>query len=104
MFIYLSLFESIDENFINVFKSTPIISLGLFCTALATILYFHILQTSGATFVSIMNYLIPVWAILFGVIFFEEKILWNYLVGLLIIIFGIQISQKDIYIRQEEKK
>tara|TARA_B100000953_G_C17712761_1_gene322706 strand:+ start:203 stop:358 length:156 start_codon:yes stop_codon:yes gene_type:complete len=51
-----------------------------------------------------MNYLIPVWAILFGVIFFEEKILWNYLVGLLIIIFGIQISQKDIYIRQEEKK
>ena len=104
MFIYLSLFESIDENFINVFKSTPIISLGVFCTALATILYFHILQTSGATFVSIMNYLIPVWAILFGVIFFEEKILWNYLIGLLIIIFGIQISQKDIYIHQEEKK
>jgi drug/metabolite transporter (DMT)-like permease len=104
MFIYLSLFEGIDAGLLEAFSSTPIIFLGVFCTALATILYFHILQTSGATFVSIMNYLIPIWAIVFGVIFFKEKILWNYLIGLLIIILGIQISERDIYLKQEQQK
>jgi len=67
--------------------------LGVFCTAIATIIYFQILQSSGATFISIMNYLIPVWAILFGVIFFNEDVSWNYLIGLIIVILGIQISQ-----------
>ena len=70
-----------------------IVILGVFCTAIATIIYFQILQSSGATFISIMNYLIPVWAILFGVIFFNEDVSWNYLIGLIIVILGIQLSQ-----------
>lgn len=70
-----------------------VIILGVFCTAIATIIYFQILQSSGATFISIMNYLIPIWAILFGVIFFKEDVSWNYFLGLIIIIFGIQLSQ-----------
>ena len=98
MLIYLYLFVDVDKNFVTIFSSIPILLLGVFCTAFATILYFHILQTSGATFLSVMNYLIPGWAIIFGIIFFEEKILWNYLVGLLVIISGIRISQKDIHL------
>ena len=86
------------------FSSIPIILLGVFCTAIATILYFQILQTSGASFLSIMNYLIPAWAIIFGVIFFNEKILWNYFFGLFIIILGIKISQKDVELDQEQRK
>ena len=66
-----------------------------FCTAIATIIYFQILQTSGASFISIMNYLIPIWAILFGVIFFQEEIFMNYIVGLILVILGINISQKE---------
>lgn len=104
MFIYLYFFVSIDESFVMVFKSWSIILLGVFCTAVATILYFQILQTSGASFLSIMNYLIPAWAIVFGVIFFNEKILWNYFFGLLIIILGIKISQKDVEFNQEQRK
>ncbi len=99
MLAYLSVFEEKNIDFINIFISTPILLLGVFCTALATILYFQILQTSGATFLSIMNYLIPIWAIIFGVIFFQEEIFWNYLVGLLVITLGIQLSKRDIYLK-----
>jgi drug/metabolite transporter (DMT)-like permease len=42
-----------------------------------------------------MNYLIPIWAILFGVIFFQEEIFMNYIVGLILVILGINISQKE---------
>ena len=104
MFIYLYFFITIDEKFVMAFSSIPIILLGVFCTAIATILYFQILQTSGASFLSIMNYLIPAWAIIFGVIFFNEKILWNYFLGLFIIILGIKISQKDVELDQEQRK
>ncbi len=79
---------------------SAILILGIFCTAIATIIYFQILQSSGATFISIMNYLIPVWAILFGVIFFNESALWNYFFGLVVIIFGIQLSQNSDNIKK----
>mgnify|MGYP001497111131 CR=1 FL=1 len=103
MFIYLTLFFEIEHSYTKILLSQPILLLGVFCTAFATILYFYILQTVGATFLSIMNYLIPVWSIIFGIIFFNEQVLWNYYIGLLIIIFGIQISQKDIYLRYGRK-
>ena len=80
---------------IDLKNSVSLVLLGVFCTAIATIIYFQILQTSGASFISIMNYLIPIWAILFGVIFFQEEIFMNYIVGLILVILGINISQKE---------
>ena len=94
MLIYLIFNPSIIPNdFGDMSHLSAVLILGIFCTAIATIIYFQILQSSGATFISMMNYLIPVWAILFGVIFFNENTVWNYFIGLLIIIFGIQLSQ-----------
>ena len=93
MLAYLFSSESnISINFYEIHFSSLLL-LGVFCTAIATIIYFQILQTSGASFISIMNYLIPVWAIIFGVLFYNEKIVWNYLLGFFIIILGIHISQ-----------
>ena len=94
MLIYLIFNPNIIPNeFGDMSHLSAVLILGIFCTAIATIIYFQILQSSGATFISMMNYLIPVWAILFGVIFFNENTVWNYFIGLLIIIFGIQLSQ-----------
>ena len=96
MFIYLIFLEDNNNIQMSDFLSIPILLLGVFCTAIATILYFQILQSSGATFLSIMNYLIPIWSIIFGLLIFNEKIFWNYIIGLVVVIIGIQISEKDI--------
>ena len=94
MSIYIMLnFDLAPYSYGDYKHITAVVILGVFCTAIATIIYFQILQSSGATFISIMNYLIPVWAILFGVIFFNEDVSWNYIVGLIIVILGIQFSQ-----------
>jgi len=95
MFIYLVIFVPTEISNIDLRNSASLVLLGVFCTAIATIIYFQILQTSGASFISIMNYLIPIWAILFGVIFFQEEIFMNYIVGLILVILGINISQKE---------
>ena len=96
MTIYLAFNTSlIPYDFGSTSHISAVLILGIFCTAIATIIYFQILQSSGATFISMMNYLIPVWAILFGVLFFDEIALWNYFLGLLVVIFGIQLSQNS---------
>ena len=95
-------FDLTPSSYGNSEHLAAVIILGVFCTAIATIIYFQILQSSGATFISIMNYLIPVWAILFGVIFFQEDVSWNYFAGLVIVIFGIQLSQNKR--NQDESK
>ena len=87
--------ESLPEKMGDINHIIAVLFLGIFCTAIATIIYFQILQTSGATFISIMNYLIPVWAIIFGVIFFAEQVTSNYIIGLIVIILGIQLSQTN---------
>ena len=94
MIIYLSFnFDMMPNSIGETSHISAVIILGVFCTAIATIIYFQILQSSGATFISIMNYLIPIWAILFGVIFFDEAAMWNYFLGLIVIILGLQLSQ-----------
>ena len=96
MFLYLLLFNPQEIHNVDIKNSFSLIMLGIFCTAIATIIYFQILQTSGASFISIMNYLIPMWSILFGVIFFNERLFINYFIGLSFVIIGINISQKGI--------
>ena len=94
MIIYLSFnFDMVPNNIGEISHVSAVIILGVFCTAIATFIYFQILQASGATFISIMNYLIPIWAILFGVIFFDEVAMWNYFLGLIVVILGLQLSQ-----------
>ena len=95
MFIYLFSFDTPLNSEISYPHLISILMLGIFCTAIATIIYFQILQTSGASFISIMNYLIPIWSIFFGVIFLNEGVFINYLIGLLVVIYGIKLSQSD---------
>ena len=47
--------------------------LGLFSTALATIGYLKLVTLAGPTFVSMINYLIPPWAVLLGAVVLGER-------------------------------
>ena len=70
-----------------------VLFLGLFCTGLATVLYFRLIQGPGPTFVSLVNYLIPVWAVLAGTIFLDEPVSAELVVGMVLILVGIAISE-----------
>lgn len=61
------------------------IALGTLSTALAFVLYFRILATSGATNILLVTLLVPVSAILLGVTILGEILLPRHLAGLFII-------------------
>lgn len=70
-----------------------VIYLGLFPTALATLLLVRVVQTAGPTFLSIVNYLVPVWSVIFGTILLSEVLPGQFLGALGLILAGLAISQ-----------
>ena len=92
MSIYLLFLDKSNPDISELMLNTNILLLGILCTAIATIIYFQILQTSGASFLSIMNFLIPLWAILFGILILDDAFSWNYILGLAVILSGIKLA------------
>jgi drug/metabolite transporter (DMT)-like permease len=72
-----------------------VILLGIFPSGLATIIYFSVIRQAGPAFLSQINYLIPVWAVLLGVVFAGEKLTINAVIALVVILVGIAIAQKN---------
>tara|TARA_B100001758_G_C18162676_1_gene480010 strand:- start:393 stop:662 length:270 start_codon:yes stop_codon:yes gene_type:complete len=78
--------------------------LGAFPTALAFLIRFHIIAKAGPIFLSYVAYLIPVFAILWGYIFLNEKINSSTLVGVILILLGVFISQKNLVMQKITQK
>ena len=91
-FIWPSIFF-IDFTNIPLISGISILLLGALPTGIAALLYFIIINTAGATFLSNINYLIPVVAFFLGAILLGEAILWQNILALLLIISGIFVSR-----------
>ena len=68
--------------------------MSLLSTALATVVYYKIIQNYGANFMSLVNYPIPIFAFFAGVIFLSEKFNLYSVLSLLLVIISIYISQR----------
>jgi drug/metabolite transporter (DMT)-like permease len=76
-----------------------VLALGLFPTALASLIYFRLLKAAGASFVSYCNYLIPVVALLVGAAFLGEAFRVSAVIGLVLILSGIAVSRSTMSFR-----
>lgn len=70
-----------------------IIMLGLLSTALAQIILLKIVRERGASFLSLNNYMVPVFGLIWGVIFLAERPEPTSLLAFLLILAGIGITQ-----------
>jgi drug/metabolite transporter (DMT)-like permease len=71
-----------------------LVALGVLSTGIATVVYFRIVSRAGATFLSLINYLIPIFAVLTGAVFLSERLPALSLIALVIILAGVIISQR----------
>jgi len=67
--------------------------LGVFGTALPTLLFYRLVASAGPTFYALINYMIPVWAVIIGALFLQERPEWSAYAALALILSGIAISQ-----------
>jgi drug/metabolite transporter (DMT)-like permease len=73
--------------------TTPVIlavvAMGLVCTALAYLIYFRLIASSGATQAASVTFLIPIFSILWGALFLREPLSFGLAGGVVVILFSV---------------
>ena len=82
-----------ENNSISQDSMLAVIWLGIGPTGIATILLFSIIDRAGPTFLSTINYLIPVVAFFCGAWLLSEPASWQHYVALTAILGGIAITR-----------
>ncbi|WP_131829824.1 DMT family transporter, partial [Teichococcus deserti] len=76
-----------------------VLALGLVSTGIAYALYFRLLAEAGATNTALVTQLVPVMAILLGVVFLGESLLPRHLAGMALIATGFCLIDGRIFRR-----
>ena len=70
-----------------------VLYLGVFPTALATVMLVFVVQSAGPSFMSLVNYQVPVWAVMLGLVFLGEELPPQFVAALALILGGLALSQ-----------
>lgn len=73
--------------------AVAVLVLGLFGTALPTLVFFHLVAAAGPSFLALINYLIPLWAVAAGMLVLGERPSLRALVALALILCGIALAE-----------
>ena len=68
--------------------------LGILCTAIAYVVYFRLIEQIGAAPTLTVTYLIPIFGVLWGVVFLGEHIGVHHVIGAVMILIGIALIAK----------
>ncbi len=68
-----------------------IAGLGVISTGAAYLLYFRVLATAGATNILLVNFLVPITAIVLGILVLDEVLLTQHIAGMLLIAAGLAL-------------
>lgn len=77
-----------------------IVYLGLVPTGLAMVMLLMVIASAGPSFLSMVNYQVPIWAVLFGVLFLAEEPSSRLWIAMAVIFFGLAISQGLVGLRR----
>lgn len=70
-----------------------LLALGALSTGLATVVYFSLVARAGPTFLSLINYLIPVWAVALGAMALGERLPARAFAALALILAGVVLAR-----------
>lgn len=68
--------------------------LGLGSTAPGTLILLQVIRDAGSSYLSLVNYQVPVWAVFFGTVFLNESLPPQFLIALALILLGLFVSSK----------
>ena len=68
------------------------IGVGVFGAGLAYILFYFMIQEGSPEFATMVTYLVPITAIVWGFLLLHEQVSWNMLIGLVLILGGVYVA------------
>lgn len=79
-------------SYFQVVNIVPLLGLGALGSGVAYLLYFYLVTKASPEFASVVTYLAPISAIMWGTILLKEELHPSMLLGLLIIFLGVYIT------------
>lgn len=76
--------------------------IGVLGSGVAYILFYYLVQKGGPEIASLVTYLIPVTAFVWGYVFLNEEITWNLLAGMVLIVGGVFLTGKKARRKTEQ--
>ncbi|MEL7256006.1 MAG: DMT family transporter [Pseudomonadota bacterium] len=70
-----------------------LIYLGLLPTGIAQIILIQVIKDAGPVFMGLVNYMVPVWSVIFGITILSEPLPPSLLLAMALILSGVGISQ-----------
>jgi drug/metabolite transporter (DMT)-like permease len=93
-------FSALPDHVPGVWAWLSILGLGVLGTGVAYILNFNVVREAGAQTASMVTYLVPVFAVVFGVTILGEPVSWHEPAGGALIIAGVALAQGRLRARQ----
>lgn len=83
-------------------ETGSVIALAVIGTALAQIILYRVLRTDGAARVSLVTYLLPATALVYGVLLLGEPLTWEELAGMALILGGVALGSGAVRFPRRE--
>jgi drug/metabolite transporter (DMT)-like permease len=83
---------AMPETMPNLQAWVALIVLGVACTGIAYILYFRLVNRAGPARALTVTFLIPVFALIYGVAFLNETVSWTMVVLGMVVVLGTAMS------------
>ena len=71
---------------------------------MAPVVFLQLIAMAGPSFVAFINYLIPLWAVLIGILLLGEDPRWTALMALALILAGLALSEMAGQRRQSKRQ
>ncbi len=68
-----------------------LVALAVIGTAMAFVVYYKIIEVAGATYLSMVTYILPVFGVILGVLILSEQLPWNAYAGCGLILSGVMV-------------
>lgn len=82
----LMFYQPLAEPSIEI--SLAVVMLGVVCTGVAYLIFFKLLNDIGTSSTLTVTFLVPVFGVMWGVIFLDESVGWHTLAGTILVIAG----------------
>ncbi len=86
-----------DTSFAAFFS---LCGLGILGTAIAFVVYYKLIERTSVTYISMVNYLLPVFGAALGMMVLKEQLTWNTYLGGIMILIGVMIANGVINFRK----
>ncbi len=108
-FIILAILSLIFENplAINHISGSAILSLcglGILGTASAFVIYYKLISLTSVSYIAMVNYIVPVFGVVLGMLILGEALTWNSYLGGILILIGVMVANGVIKLSKFEAK